>query len=177
MARTQLHHLPARLAAGAFILNSGINKLRSGEERAKGVHGMAAGAYPVVQDVDPVQFTKALGAAEAVLGTALVVPVVPTTLAAAGLTAFAGGLLGLYARTPGMRQDGSWRPSQDGVALAKDVWLLGIGATLLLDRAGTRLRRGATRAAAKAAGKATTTAAKRTATQKIGKRRAAVREG
>jgi hypothetical protein len=143
MARTQLHHIPARLATGAFIVNSGINKLRCGEEMAKGVHGMASGTYPVLKDMDPVQFTKALGAAEVALGAALVVPVIPTSLAAAGLTAFASGLLGLYARTPGMRQAGSWRPSQDGTALAKDVWLAGIGVTLLMDSAATRLRRGA----------------------------------
>lgn len=154
MARTQLHHIPVRLATGAFILNSGLNKLRAGEEMAKGVHEMAAGTYPVVQDVDPVQFTKALGAVEVALGVALVVPVVPTSLAATGLTAFAGGLLGMYARTPGMRQAGSWRPSQDGTPLAKDVWLAGIGVSLLIDRAGTRLRRGATRTARKAAKKA-----------------------
>lgn len=151
MARTQLHHIPVRLATGVFIANSGINKLRSGEEMAKGVHGMAAGTYPVLQEVDPVQFTKALGAAEVALGTALAVPVVPTSVAAAGLTAFAAGLLGLYARTPGMREGGSWRPSQDGTALAKDVWLLGIGVTLLLDRAGTRIRRGAAKSVGKTA--------------------------
>lgn len=154
MARTQLHHIPVRLATGAFIANSGLTKLRSGEEVAKGVHGMASGTYPVLEGMDPVQFTKALGAVEVALGTALAVPIVPTSLAAAGLTAFASGLLGLYARTPGMRQEGSWRPSQDGTALAKDVWLAGIGVTLLMDRASTRLRRGAAKGAGRAARKA-----------------------
>lgn len=161
MARTQLHHIPVRLATGAFIANSGINKLRCSEEMAKGVHGMASGTYPAFEGMDPVQFTKTLGAAEVALGAALVLPVVPTGLAAAGLTAFASGLLGLYARTPGMREDGSWRPSQDGTALAKDVWLAGIGVTLLMDRAATRLRRGAAKGVGRAARKAATRAAVR----------------
>jgi hypothetical protein len=33
-----------------------------------------------------------------------------------------------------MRQPGSLRPAPDGIGLAKDVWLLGAGLTLLLDR-------------------------------------------
>lgn len=159
MARTQMHHLPVRMATGAFILNSGLGKLQAGEEVAKGVHGMASGAYPVFQDMNPQQFTKTLAMAEVALGGALLVPLVPTTLAAAGLTAFASGLLGLYAKTPGMRQEGSWRPSQDGLAVAKDVWLAGIGLTLLADRAGTRMRRGAAKAGKKAAAKAAKKAA------------------
>jgi hypothetical protein len=43
------------------------------------------------------------------------------------------GLLGLYLRTPGMRQEGSIRPTEQGLVLAKDVWLLGIGASLLVE--------------------------------------------
>lgn len=154
MARTQLHHLPVRLATGAFIANTGINKLRGGEDMAKGVHGLASGTYPVLEGVDPMQFMKALGATELALGVALAVPVIPTTVAAAGLTAFASGLLGLYAKTPGMREEGSWRPTQEGTALAKDVWLLGVGLTLLADQAATRVRRGAARSARRAARKA-----------------------
>ena len=48
------------------------------------------------------------------------------------LTGFSGGLLGLYIKIPGMRQEGSLRPTQQGIALAKDSWLLGIGASLIL---------------------------------------------
>jgi hypothetical protein len=32
-----------------------------------------------------------------------------------------------------MRQEGSIRPTPEGIGLAKDVWLLGAGMTLLLD--------------------------------------------
>ena len=58
-------------------------------------------------------------------------------MAGAGLAAFSGGLLGLYARTPGMRREHSPFPSQQGTALAKDVWMAGIGLGLVkggLDR-------------------------------------------
>jgi hypothetical protein len=54
------------------------------------------------------------------------------------LTAFSGGLLGLYLKTPGMRKPGSLAPTQEGLAVSKDVWLLGIGIGLftrgLMDR-------------------------------------------
>ncbi len=65
-------------------------------------------------------------------GSALLLPVVPPGLAGLILTGFSGGLLGLYLRIPGMRQEGSLRPTQQGTALAKDIWLLGIGVSLLL---------------------------------------------
>ena len=57
----------------------------------------------------------------------------PTVVAGAGLTAFSGGLLGLYARTPGMRKEGTPLPTHEGTALAKDVWMAGIGLGLVLD--------------------------------------------
>ena len=69
----------------------------------------------------------------------------PTALAGAALTGFSGGLLGLYLKTPGMRKPGSLAPTQDGLTIAKDVWLLGIGIGLLtrgtIDRAPRRVRR------------------------------------
>ena len=64
---------------------------------------------------------------------ALLVPVVPAAVAGAGLTAFSGGLLGLYARTPGMRKEGTPLPTQQGVPLAKDIWMAGIGLGLVID--------------------------------------------
>ena len=42
----KLHHLPPRLAAGAFILNSGLGKRGADEEAAAGMQGMAAQAFP-----------------------------------------------------------------------------------------------------------------------------------
>lgn len=126
-------HLPARLAVGAFILNSGCTKLGADAETAQGTHGMAAGAYPFLNKTDPQKFTRALATGEVLLGGALLAPVVPTALAGAGLTGFSAGLLGLYLRTPGMRQEGNIRPTEQGTPLAKDVWLLGIGLSFVVD--------------------------------------------
>ena len=126
-------HLPPRIAAGAFILNSGLGKWSADEETAAQLHGFAAGAYPFLSKIKPKDFVKLLSAAELALGAALLVPVIPSAVAGAGLTAFSGGLLGLYARTPGMRKDGTPFPSQQGIALAKDVWMMGIGLGLVID--------------------------------------------
>jgi len=66
-------------------------------------------------------------------GAALLLPFVPAAVAGLALTGFAGALLGLYARTPGMRREGSIWPTEQGITLAKDVWMLGIGLSLVLD--------------------------------------------
>ena len=73
-----------------------------------------------------------LDSINSVLGAALVIPFVPPRPAGLGLLGFGAGLLGLYARTPGMRRPGSPLPTQDGIALAKDSWLVAIGAALVL---------------------------------------------
>lgn len=128
-------HLPGRLAAGAFTLHTGLEKLRADPERAAGIHGMAAGTYPVLKAVPPETFVKGLAVGEIVLGGALLVPAVPSRAIGAALTGFGLSLLGLYARTPGMRKDGSIWPEPAGIGLSKDVWLTAIGAGLLLDTA------------------------------------------
>ena len=128
MARIRLSHIPTRLAAGAFILNAGLGKWSGNEQTAAGVHGMATATYPFLGPVEPRTFLA--------LGTALLVPVVPAVVAGAGLVAFSAGLLGLYLRTPGMHEH--LRPTQQGTAIAKDVWLLGIGAGLVLDEVADR---------------------------------------
>ena len=126
-------HVPQRVAAGAFILNSGIGKWSADEETAKQVHGFATGTYPFLAKLKPEDFVKLLAGTEIALGTALLLPFVPSVVAGAGLTAFSGGLLGLYVRTPGMRKDGSPLPTQQGVPLAKDIWMAGIGLGLVID--------------------------------------------
>lgn len=132
MRRSRLANLPVRVAAGAFILNSGLTKLQADKESHKTLHGFASGVYPFLENAPPEQFGKALGMAEVALGGALLMPiVVGDGLAGLALSSFAGGLLGLYLKTPGMRQEGGVRPSQEGTALAKDVWLAGIGLTLM----------------------------------------------
>jgi hypothetical protein len=126
-------HLPPRIAAGAFILNSGVGKWSADEETAAQLHGFAVGAYPFLAKLKPKDFARLLSATEITLGAALLVPVIPSALVGAGLTAFSGALLGLYARTPGMRKDGTPFPTQQGIALAKDAWMLGIGLGLVID--------------------------------------------
>jgi hypothetical protein len=127
------HQLPVRIAAGAFMLNSGIGKLSADEETAAGLHGFATGTYPFLGKLKPKDFARLVGASEIALGTALIVPAVPAALAGAGLAAFSGGLLGLYARTPGMRKQGTPFPTEQGTVLAKDSWLMGIALGLIID--------------------------------------------
>ncbi|MCW2583371.1 MAG: uncharacterized protein JWQ53_2161 [Klenkia sp.] len=121
-----------RIATGAFILNSGLGKRNADADTAAGLHGFAAGTYPFLSKVAPATFAKGLSTAEIAIGAALLVPFVPTAVAGAALTAFSGGLLGLYLRTPGMTKPGkSVAPTQDGLPVSKDVWMLGIGIGLL----------------------------------------------
>jgi hypothetical protein len=126
-----LPEIAPRVSAGAFILNSGLGKRNVPAEAAAGMHGFAAGTYPFLKSIPPEQFVKGLSTAEIVIGGALLTPFVPTALAGALLTGFSGGLLGLYLKTPGMRKDGSLAPTEQGLALAKDSWLVGIGIGLL----------------------------------------------
>jgi hypothetical protein len=129
----KLSHMPARIATGAFILNSGLSKRTADPETAAGLHGMASGSYPFLGKLESEKFVRILSAGEIALGTALLLPVVPTGLAGAGLAAFAGGLVGMYLKTPGMHQEGSIRPTQSGTGLAKDVWMLGIGLSFVVE--------------------------------------------
>ena len=142
-----LSEIAPRISAGAFILNSGLGKRGADEGTAAGLHGFASGTYPFLKSVDPATFAKALAYGEIAVGATLLTPFVPTAVAGAALTAFSGGLLGLYLNTPGMRKPGSLAPTQEGLAVAKDVWLLGIGVGLLtrgtIDREPRRVRKAA----------------------------------
>ncbi|MGP4025492.1 hypothetical protein ACTWPP_19375 [Actinomadura sp. 3N407] len=128
--------MPVRMIVGAFIVNSGMSKLKGGDEAAEQTHAMAKTAYPVLESRNAQEFTRMLGTFELALGSALMVPLVPSVLAGAALTAFSGGLTGLYLRTPGMREPGGLRPTQQGIGLAKDSWLVGIGTALVLEELG-----------------------------------------
>jgi uncharacterized membrane protein YphA (DoxX/SURF4 family) len=128
-----LRDVPARAASGAYILHTGLEKWNGEEERAKGVHAMASGAFPFLAKVPPTTFMKALAAAEIGTGAALLLPVVSNKVAGAALTAFAGSLVTMYMRTPALHRPGSVWPTQAGTGVSKDVWLLGIGLGLLAD--------------------------------------------
>jgi len=124
--------LPGRITTGGYILHSGLEKWHGDEARAKAIHGMAARAFPILKDIPPERFLRMLAAGEIAVGTALLAPVVPSALAGAALTGFAGALVTMYARTPALRKPGSIWPSQAGTGVSKDVWMLGIGLGLMI---------------------------------------------
>ncbi|MGH3503500.1 MAG: hypothetical protein ACRDQA_21755 [Nocardioidaceae bacterium] len=131
----RLRNMPTRLATGAYILHSGVTKFGGGPELAAGVHGMAAGAFPVLKSIEPLDFLRALSIGEVTTGAALLAPFVPNRFAGALLTGFSGGLVTMYLRTPALRNPGSIWPNDQGTAVSKDAWMLGIGLGLLLDSA------------------------------------------
>ncbi|MEP7021302.1 MAG: hypothetical protein ABI808_11660 [Pseudonocardiales bacterium] len=131
----KLRRAPTRIVTGAFILNSGIGKLKGDDATAKALHGMASEAYPALDKVPPSPFLKTLAVSEIALGSALLVPFAPAALTGLALAGFSGSLLGLYWRTPGMHEQGSIRPTQKGTPIAKDIWMLGIAASLIVDSA------------------------------------------
>ncbi|SED74800.1 hypothetical protein [Ruania alba] len=134
-----LHRLPLRLTAGAFILNSGLNKLNLDAESAAGLQQMALNAFPQLEQLSAEDFGTYLAAGEIALGTSLLTPFLPSKLVGLGLTAFAGSLVWLYLRTPGMTESDGIRPTPEGIGMAKDIFLLGIGLALLLERKGSKV--------------------------------------
>lgn len=132
---TKIWHLPPRLSVGAYILNSGLSKRGADPDTASQIHGMASGSYPFLKKMDAQFFTRLWAYGEIALGTALLFPVVPTPLAGVGLAGFSGGLVGLYLRTPGMREEGSIRPTPEGLSLAKDAWMLGVALGFVVEAA------------------------------------------
>ncbi len=130
----KLRRAPGRLAAGAFILNAGVSKLSGDAETAKMLHATASGSYPVLRRIPAPLFLRLLALTEIGIGGVLLLPIFGPALAGLALTGFAGGLLGIYLKTPGMH-DEKLRPSQQGTAIAKDVWMAAIGLSLLLDAA------------------------------------------
>jgi hypothetical protein len=139
--RIRARHLPNRAAAGVFILNSGIEKLSADEATAEHLHNSAKETYPFLAGMKAQDFTRLLAASEVALGGVLLVPVLPAGVAGAGLTAFSGMLLGVYARSPGMRKQGSIFPTHQGIGLFKDSWMLGMGLSLMVDDIADRLRK------------------------------------
>ncbi|MEE3921883.1 hypothetical protein V2I01_37160 [Micromonospora sp. BRA006-A] len=94
---------------------------------------MAVGAMPQLRQIPPDRFAVLLSRGEVALGAAR--PVRPV---AAGR-----GSAHRVRRGPGaaLPQDAGYArgqpaPSQEGIGLAKDVWLVGAGLTLMLDFAG-----------------------------------------
>jgi uncharacterized membrane protein YphA (DoxX/SURF4 family) len=129
----KLRNLPVRLATGAYILHTGWEKWHGSDERAVGIHGMAANAFPVFEAMKATDFLRMLSVGEISLGAALLAPFVPPALAGAALTGFSGALVTMYLRTDGLHQPGSVWPTPQGIPVSKDVWMLGIGLGLVVD--------------------------------------------
>ena len=131
---TKPWHVPLRLATGLYILNSGRSKAGVKGEHAAQLQAMAANAFPQVGKMDPEGFAALLSTTEMALGSALLaVPLVPPLVAGLALMGFAGGLNLLYLRTPGLRHEGTVKPTPEGIGIAKDVWMTAIGSALVLD--------------------------------------------
>ena len=128
----KLRNLPLRLTTGAYILNSGLDKRGLPEEAAAGMQGMASGAFPQLGQLKPQQFGTLLSTSEVAVGAALLAPFVSPVVAGAALAGFSSALLTMYWKTPGMHKPGSIFPTPDGVPIAKDAWMFGIGVSLIL---------------------------------------------
>jgi uncharacterized membrane protein YphA (DoxX/SURF4 family) len=129
----KLRHLPPRIATGAYIAHTGWEKWHGDDDRAAGVHAMAAQAFPVLNRMKSTTFLRLLAASELALGAALLAPFVPEVAAGALLTGFSGALVTMYLRTDALHRPGSVWPTPQGVGVSKDVWMLGIGLGLVVD--------------------------------------------
>lgn len=135
-SHNKFHNIPVRIAAGLYLLDSGLSKLSAEDSALEHLHKMATDAYPFLEPFDPKGFSKYFAYGEILLAGGLLLPFVPDAVVGAGLTLFASSLFGLYIRIPGMRHQGSIRPTIKGSALAKNIWLLGIGISLAITSIG-----------------------------------------
>ena len=81
--------------------------------------------------MEATKFAPLLALSEIGVGTAHISPIVPATVASARIDCLSASLVGMYLKTPSMTLDHGIRPSQEGTAAAKDVWLVGAGLTML----------------------------------------------
>ena len=125
--------VPVRAVTGAFILHSGLDKWHGDDQQAQALHRMASEAYPVLTHLPAARFLRLLAASEIAIGALLLNPFVPNGVAGAALTGFSASLLTMYARTPSLRKPGSIWPAPTGIGISKDVWMLGIGISLVVD--------------------------------------------
>ncbi|WP_315914538.1 DoxX family membrane protein [Arthrobacter sp. lap29] len=123
-----------RLVSGAFILNSGIGKLKITPEHAAGLQSAAQQVFPQVAAWKPEQFGSRLAYTEVALGAFILAPFVSSRLAGLALGGFSGGLVATYLKSPGMTEQDGIRPTSAGTAMAKDFWLAGISLALLFHR-------------------------------------------
>lgn len=130
----KLSNIPLRAIPGAFIVNAGLGKLGMDAESSKGLQDFAATGIKELKQLPSDKFGQIIGASEIAVGGALLAPFVSNRIAGAGLTAFGAGLLTLYFGDDDNTLDDGIRPSEQGLSLAKDSWLLAVGLTLLLQK-------------------------------------------
>lgn len=123
-----------RGVTGAFVLNSGLGKRGMPAEAAQGLQGFAATGIPAMAKMDPETFRDFVAYSEIGVGAALLTPVVPKKLAGAALGVFSAGLLSMYFRNPEMTESDGIRPSQEGLSLSKDAFMLAIAGALVTDK-------------------------------------------
>jgi uncharacterized membrane protein YphA (DoxX/SURF4 family) len=124
---------PLRLAAGGYILNTGVTTLNADDETTKWLHGMASGTYPVLGKLEPKVLARSLAVGEIAVGAMLLLPIVPPFVAGAALVGFSGAQLNMYWHAPGMHHEGSLRPTAQGTPISEAVWMLGVGVALMTD--------------------------------------------
>lgn len=122
----------ARFFPGLVFLDSGIGKFNNDKEKAQYLQGFASVGVPQLKKLDSQVFNKMISVGEMATGAALLAPFVPNRIAGAALTAFSSGFITLYLRAPGMRRERSLGPSENGLTLVKDSWILGLGLALML---------------------------------------------
>lgn len=120
-----------RGVTGAFVTNAGVGKIGMPAEHSAGIQQAAASGIPALAKLPSDKFGSWLGWAETAIGATLLAPFVPNRVAGAALTAFSGGLLSMYFRNPENTEADGIRPSQEGMALSKDVFMLAIGLALM----------------------------------------------
>lgn len=120
-----------RGVTGAFVLNSGLGKRGMPTETAQGLQAFAATGVPAVTKMSPDAFGKFVAYSEIGIGAALLAPVVSNKLSGAALGVFSAGLMSMYFRNPAMTESDGIRPSQDGMSLSKDIFMLAIAGALV----------------------------------------------
>lgn len=127
-------NLALRAIPGAYILNSGLNKLGMDKDTATFLRDEASKGVPMVKDMEPNEFRKFLTYGEISVGAALLLPFVPKRIAGLALGVFSAGLVSTYLNDPSKTQDDGIRPSEEGTSLAKDSWLMAIAIALVFGK-------------------------------------------
>ena len=138
----KLRRAPLRVAAGAYMVNSGVTTFNVDDATAKSLHGIASARYPVLAKLEPNVFARTLAIGEIAVGAMLLLPIVPPFIAGTALVGFSGAQLNMYWDTPGMHYEGSPRPTPEGAPISETVWMFGIGVGLMTDATFEGARKG-----------------------------------